>query len=87
MPDRLYVMTVGFNRNWLTTAADRDGVGLKTEQFTTKMSTCKAVPAWTHPLVTCTDPAFPVNAELSQPALRILALSVTASHLDQLLPG
>ena len=35
-------MTVGFNRKWLTTAADRDGVGLKTEQFTTRMSICRA---------------------------------------------
>lgn len=42
MPDRLYVMIVGFSWNWLMTAADRDGVGLNTEQFTTKMSTCTA---------------------------------------------
>ena len=42
MPDRLYVMTVGFRRNWLITAAAREGVGLNTEQFTTRMSTCNA---------------------------------------------
>ena len=46
-------MTVGFNRNWLNTAADRDGVGLNTEQFTTRMSICKAMTALSLPLAAC----------------------------------
>ena len=38
MPPRLYVTTDDLSRKWLTTMADREGVGLNTEQLTTRMS-------------------------------------------------
>ena len=40
MPDRLKVRMLLLNLKWFTTAADRDGVGLKAEQFTIKPSIC-----------------------------------------------
>ncbi len=43
MPDRLYDTTFDFILKWLTIMADSDGVGLNSEQFTIRMSTCKAL--------------------------------------------
>ncbi len=40
MPLRLYVMTLGRMRKWFTTMDASDGVGLNSEQFTIRMSTC-----------------------------------------------
>lgn len=41
MPERLYVTMLGRMRKWFTTMEASDGVGLKSEQFTIKISTCK----------------------------------------------
>ena len=40
MPERLYVTMLGRIRKWFTTMDASDGVGLKSEQFTIKISTC-----------------------------------------------
>jgi hypothetical protein len=41
MPERLNVLTLSFSLNWLTTVADKEGVGLKALQLTIKPSICK----------------------------------------------
>ena len=43
MPERLYVTMLGRMRKWFTIMDASDGVGLKREQFTIKMSTCSQV--------------------------------------------
>ncbi len=44
IPDRLYDLMSGLMPKWLTIMAERDGVGLNSEQLTITMSTCKASP-------------------------------------------
>ena len=42
IPDRLYDLMSGLMPKWLTIMAERDGVGLNSEQLTITMSTCKS---------------------------------------------
>ncbi len=43
MPDRLYETTLDFILKWFTIMALSEGVGLNSEQFTIKISTCASI--------------------------------------------